>query len=308
MRLPPSRARAPIALLGVVAIAFLSAGTARAQTSGARPVITSAPDVVGFKRDARIEGRLEDGTPGDEVSLERRPPGLDWRTIATETTDSEGNVVFRVDSLRKTAEYRLAWSDEVSGASTYSDTDSIGVRPLLTLRASRARVLIGRTVVFWGALRPATAGREVVLQHRVAGEWRTFARVGASDGDFVARYDANRRGRRRIRVRFGGDGVNAAATRGRRVTVFRKAPATWYGPGFYGERTACGRRYTYGMLGVAHRTLPCGTEVALLHEGRYITVPVIDRGPYGSADLDLTRETAERLRFSGRDTIGFLRD
>jgi rare lipoprotein A (peptidoglycan hydrolase) len=46
--------------------------------------------------------------------------------------------------------------------------------------------------------------------------------------------------------------------------------------------------------------------VSLLHEGRHITVRVIDRGPYGSADFDLTRETAERLRFSGRDTIGFL--
>jgi hypothetical protein len=167
-------------------------------------------------------------------------------------------------------------------------------------------VLVGGTVVFWGALRPASAGREVRLQHRVDGEWRAFARVGASDGDFVARYDANRRGRRRIRVRFGGDDVNASATRRTRVMVFRKAPATWYGPGFYGDRTACGRRYSYDMLGVAHRSLPCGTEVALLHEGRHITVRVIDRGPYGSADFDLTRETAERLRFSGRDTIGVL--
>jgi rare lipoprotein A (peptidoglycan hydrolase) len=61
------------------------------------------------------------------------------------------------------------------------------------------------------------------------------------------------------------------------------------------------------MLGVAHRSLPCGTEVSLLHRGRHIAVRVIDRGPYGSADVDLTRETAERLRFSGRDTIGFLR-
>ena len=44
--------------------------------------------------------------------------------------------------------------------------------------------------------------------------------------------------------------------------------------------------------------------MAILYQGRTITVPVIDRGPYGSADWDLTEETADRLRFEGTDTIG----
>lgn len=55
---------------------------------------------------------------------------------------------------------------------------------------------------------------------------------------------------------------------------------SWYGPGFYGNRTACGLAYTKTILGVAHRTLPCGTEVTFMWEGKQITVPVIDRGPY----------------------------
>lgn len=55
---------------------------------------------------------------------------------------------------------------------------------------------------------------------------------------------------------------------------------SWYGPGFYGRRTACGKAYTKQILGVAHRTLPCGTLVEFKYEGRTRTVPVIDRGPY----------------------------
>jgi hypothetical protein len=58
--------------------------------------------------------------------------------------------------------------------------------------------------------------------------------------------------------------------------------ASFYGPGFYGKRTACGLAYTTTILGVAHRTLPCGTLVTFKNpsNGAVITVPVIDRGPY----------------------------
>ena len=57
---------------------------------------------------------------------------------------------------------------------------------------------------------------------------------------------------------------------------------SFYGPGFYGRRTACGLAYTTSIMGVAHRTLPCGTMVRFRNpaNGRVITVPVIDRGPY----------------------------
>ncbi len=55
---------------------------------------------------------------------------------------------------------------------------------------------------------------------------------------------------------------------------------SWYGPGFYGKRTACGKAYTKEILGVAHRSLPCGTKVTFGWEGKTVTVPVIDRGPY----------------------------
>lgn len=62
---------------------------------------------------------------------------------------------------------------------------------------------------------------------------------------------------------------------------WKKDPeVSWYGPGFYGKRTACGKAYTKEILGVAHRTLPCGTRVAFRYKGKVAIVPVIDRGPY----------------------------
>ena len=68
--------------------------------------------------------------------------------------------------------------------------------------------------------------------------------------------------------------------------------ASWYGPGFYGNRTACGEVFTPELLGVAHLTLPCGTTLTLSHGSRSVTVAVIDRGPYvvGRA-LDLSNAT-----------------
>jgi hypothetical protein len=55
---------------------------------------------------------------------------------------------------------------------------------------------------------------------------------------------------------------------------------SWYGGEFFGRRTACGQAYTRTLVGVAHRTLPCGTRITFRHNGRVVTAPVVDRGPY----------------------------
>ena len=49
---------------------------------------------------------------------------------------------------------------------------------------------------------------------------------------------------------------------------------SWYGPGFFGSGTACGQTYTKTLMGVAHRTLPCGTLVTFRNpaNGREVTV------------------------------------
>lgn len=72
--------------------------------------------------------------------------------------------------------------------------------------------------------------------------------------------------------------------------------ATWFGPGFYGKQTACGQTMSPVIVGVANRTLPCGTLVLVNYKGHQLTVPVIDRGPYAhSATWDLTWGAASAL-------------
>src|ERR1700690_2075125 len=63
-------------------------------------------------------------------------------------------------------------------------------------------------------------------------------------------------------------------------TIHTTGIATWFGPGFYGRQTACGQTLTPGVVGVANRTLPCGTLVQITYKDHTLTVPVLDRGPY----------------------------
>jgi rare lipoprotein A (peptidoglycan hydrolase) len=80
--------------------------------------------------------------------------------------------------------------------------------------------------------------------------------------------------------------------------------ANWYGPGLSGNKLACGGTLRRKTVGVAHKRLPCGTEVTFSYEGRSLTTEVIDRGPYANrARWDLTQAAAERLGFKRTDEI-----
>lgn len=72
--------------------------------------------------------------------------------------------------------------------------------------------------------------------------------------------------------------------------------STYYGPGLYGNRTACGHTLVRRTWAVAHRTLPCGTVVELRYRHRTFRARVIDRGPFGtSAEFDLTERLAKAM-------------
>lgn len=100
------------------------------------------------------------------------------------------------------------------------------------------------------------------------------------------------------------DGVFSAQDKSTLVGRMRARGATWYGPGFYGKQTACGQTLATDTLGVAHKSLPCGTPVTFYYEGRFLTVKVIDRGPFsGDYSWDLTEAAAKRLGFERTDSI-----
>jgi rare lipoprotein A (peptidoglycan hydrolase) len=90
-------------------------------------------------------------------------------------------------------------------------------------------------------------------------------------------------------------------------TPFRTAGASWYGgTSMWGRSTACGQTLRPSTIGVANKTLPCGTPVKFVWHGRSIVAPVIDRGPYiqGRA-WDLTAAAAVALDFEGIGRIRY---
>ena len=76
--------------------------------------------------------------------------------------------------------------------------------------------------------------------------------------------------------------------------------ASFYGAPLFGNGVACGGTLHPWTLGVANKTLPCGTKVVFQYGSRAIEVKVIDRGPYiAGREWDLTAATAVALHFPG---------
>ncbi len=283
------------------------AGPAAAQTPAEtpQPVIESAPWKVGLKKDAVVRGRLRNGTPGADVTLQRRRPGAEWGNVQTKPVGNELKVRFRLHDLGTTAKYRLAYFDDIAETRSFSRVEEIRVASKLGFKASPDDAYAGRRIRLSGTLFPKAPGRRVAVQQYHGGRWTTIARPRVRDGRFSTAFRPQETDRRRpLRAWFKGDATSLGRKQFDSLRIYRSDLATWYGPGFYGNRTACGRVLGYDTLGVAHRTLPCGTKVAIMYGGRTVTVTVIDRGPYARSNWDLTRATAERLRFSGTDSIG----
>jgi rare lipoprotein A len=166
--------------------------------------------------------------------------------------------------------------------------------------AKRLNVRAGSRVTVTGRVR-ASGPLTAALQIKRHARWITLDR-DRTDG--TGRYVLRDRIRRALsapaRVRLS-DGLTRKLGR---VNVYRMSYASWYGPGLYGNRLGCGGTLSAGRLGVAHKSLPCGTKVTLRHGGRVVRVPVIDRGPYvGGREFDLTAATAQRLHFHGHGAI-----
>lgn len=99
-------------------------------------------------------------------------------------------------------------------------------------------------------------------------------------------------------------GVVDRRTRRKLLRSMRTGLATWYGPGFYGNQTACGVKLTRRTVGIAHRKLPCGSKVTVRYGGELLRTRVIDRGPYAhGARWDLTNGARKQLGFLSTDEI-----
>lgn len=164
----------------------------------------------------------------------------------------------------------------------------------------------GRPAVFSGHS-DAGAGTVSVTARRGKGDWLPVGTATAdAAGDFDFSWTPPKSGRYDLRITPAGVAASSAGQQGQ-LSVYRRQKATWYGPESYGSRTACGVKLTKRTLGVAHKTLPCGTRVEFFLRGRRIVLPVIDRGPYANGAVwDLTLTAMRKLGSSSTETLGAL--
>jgi rare lipoprotein A len=169
----------------------------------------------------------------------------------------------------------------------------------VSLHLSGHTVLAGNEVAVRGRVRPGGRHRVKVVFHGPGGG--VVKATTRANGRFAVRWSPHGIGDYAVRAFSVHDRRTHGSTGpARRLTAYHPAGASYYGPGLYGNGVACGGTLMPGTLGVANKTLPCGTEVKLRYHGRSITVPVIDRGPYvAGRDYDLTEATKDRLGFPG---------
>jgi hypothetical protein len=211
------------------------------------------------------------------------------------------------DPRRRSADSRPDRSRSHDRADSDSAEASVSIagRERIELLPGRRHILRGHRALVRGHVPSGRSGRTVVLEILLGRRWyeRDRALTGA-DGKFYLAWYPRGIGRYRVRVRAVKARSDTLPSRSRLLYIHRRAVASWYGPGLYGNRTACGQTFTSRLLGVAHRSLPCGYRVTVRYHGRSITVPVVDRGPYvDGRDYDLTNATREYLGFQGVDGI-----
>lgn len=173
----------------------------------------------------------------------------------------------------------------------------------VALHLSQHDLLAGNGIRVSGKVRPSGRHRvRVVFRGPESGHVGVETRA---NGTFALRWKPKRTGTYSVRA-YGirDSSTRGAASKARHLTSYRLAGASWYGPGLWGNGVACGGTLLPGTLGVANKTLPCGTRVKLRYRGREITVPVIDRGPYvAGREFDLTYAVKQKLGFPGVGTV-----
>ena len=303
MKVYESRALQALALPAVVGAAVISPSGASSKSANAQqPVpVRVAPLVAEYGQLVTVRGTARGYQPGSLVSVVFTANNGARRVIGKPRLNraSAWAVRFKAHSPgRVSASVAIAPAilTPAFGATATSAPVAIKVRTSLKTASS----VLSSTLE--GTIRPA--GRYPVrVEYRNHGRWRYKTTIASNRlGRFRARiYIAHGSTRLRLRVKPA-NGFAASVPRHVRAVKLRPALASWYGD--YGLPVACGGVLGSRQMGVANKSLPCGTRVTISYRGRTVTVPVIDRGPYiAGREYDLTGATARALRFDGVDTV-----
>lgn len=277
--------------------------------AGAQPQPASVPatlsdHVLHAGQRATVSGRVPGAQAGVALELDFRPAGAsDWGAVGTATSGPGGGFVLRAP-LSRSGSVRVATAGVARSGTPVGSAHAavsaelpVSVQANLTVRRRRLDLLIGGAAHLIGTVAPAVAHRAVALQERTEGGWQTVARTQTGGGGgYRLSFRPRHTGTTAARLRFAGDAQNTADVRPvGGLNVYRLAAASWYGGG---GSLACGGTLSDSTLGVANKTLPCGTMVTLRYGARRVRVPVVDRGPYvAGRDFDLTPATRAALGF-----------
>ena len=249
---------------------------------------TSAPAAGGTKAGG-------DGPIG--IRIEFRPLGSKrWRNAERGRTGRSGRFKERV-SVSRSGRFRAVSDD---GRTTKPELVTVKSRTVARLGNSDPR--LGEKVKVRGRVVPGGSRRLITVA--VGGE--TLKTRTRTNGTFKLRWKPEKAGTETVRVRAAGDKIALGSGRkAGRVTVFRPAGASFYGPGLYGNGVACGGTLQPGTIGVAHKSLPCGTKLTIRYGNKVVkNVEVIDRGPYvAGREFDLTEALRNKLGFGGVGTV-----
>jgi hypothetical protein len=266
---------------------------------------------LAFGQDLRVSGNATAQGAGKTIVLEFERVGSGrWRAVQSTRAGSHGSFRFRT-TLKQSGLVRAVEPNSTSsggssltsadpGSTAASSARAVAVASAFRLRSRSMKLLQGQMVAVRGRLLPEVGDRKVRLFGRARGGWHWLAstRTGRHGG-FRLRYRTSALGIQQVRAFFPGDRLNTHTSHWvGQLTVFRESLASWYEDG---GATACGFHAT---MGVANRSLPCGTKVTFRYGGDQVTAVVDDRGPYvGGREWDLNQNTASALGFGGVGTL-----
>ncbi len=272
--------------------------------------IDSSSAHVAFGEAVTLRGSFP-GAAEAPVEIRYRANGAENRQTAARTRTGVGGAYRVTVKPRHSGVWRAQLASAAGGqpaAATSSAAvdrasagERIAVRSRTTASVPARHKTVGETLKVRGTVAPAGAKRRVIV--RIGSQKETV--TAGRDGRFAVSTEAPSTGEYPVRVRARGNQLaGGSSDRAGKLTVYRPAAASWYGPGLYGNTMACGGALTPATMGVAHKTLPCGTKLTLRYGDRSVDVRVVDRGPFaGNREFDLTSATRSALGFPDVGTV-----
>ncbi len=257
-----------------------------------------------------VDGRVTGVGAHRTADLQFLAHGEHWRTVKQAPIQADGTYRFDLAPKRSGA-LRVT----VARSKKISRPQPVRVRVKVSVDRTRLNPKHGRPAVLAGRVGPHAAGRDVAAETYVKGHWQRVARTQtAGDGGYRLTWQTH--GRPYVRVVAAGDqrlqptsvlagvigperdGLDTGGVAMTATGPLRNALASRFDD--YDLPLACGGTLGRSQQGVAHKTLPCGTLVTIVYNGRSVQVPVVDRGPYiAGREFDLTGATANALGFEG---------